>query len=160
MFQFLKEKKDVKDLYAIVDGELIDIACVKDATFSQKLMGDGVAIIPNDDTIVSPCDCEVVVANENMKHALGLKLKNGIEILIHVGIDTVMLEGEGFKQLVCVGQSVKTGAPLLKFDSAFIKAKGYDDTVMMIITNTDNHDFLIKRIGMITKQDSKIIEIK
>ena len=99
--------------------------------FSQKVMGDGIAIRPLDSVIQAPADGTVTVVMKETAHACGITLDNGMELLIHVGIDTVELGGEGFEILVEEGQSVTCGTPLIRFDRQKIKAAGYQDTVML-----------------------------
>ena len=103
--------------------------------FSQKMMGDGVAIDPSGDTVVAPADAEVTMVMEESLHAVGLRLDNGAELLIHVGIDTVKLEGKGFELLTKQGARVKAGDPLVRFNRQVIKDAGYQDTVIMAVTN-------------------------
>ncbi|MBR6268372.1 MAG: PTS glucose transporter subunit IIA, partial [Selenomonadaceae bacterium] len=87
-------------------------------------------------TVVAPADAEVTMIMEESLHALGLRLSNGAELLIHIGIDTVKLNGKGFKALVKVGDKVTTGTPLIEFDRAVIEAAGYPLTVIMAVTNS------------------------
>ena len=100
-------------------------------------MGDGFAIKPADGTIYAPADAEVVLLMQDSRHACGLQLANGAVILLHVGIDTVAMQGDGFEYLVTQGQKVKAGTPLIKFDKAKIKAAGYVDTTVCVITEGD-----------------------
>lgn len=123
-------------LGACVSGHLIDMSEVDDAMFSQKMMGDGVAIEPTSDTIVAPADAEVTMIMEESLHAIGLRFTNGAELLIHIGIDTVNMKGEGFKLLVKQGDKVKAGTPLIQFSPAAIEKAGYKKTVMMAVTNS------------------------
>ena len=123
-------------LYACVTGRLMDMSEVPDDMFSQKMMGDGIAIEPTGDTVVAPADAEVTMIMEESLHAIGLRMKNGAEILIHIGIDTVKLNGEGFQALVKAGDKVTAGTPLIKFDKEVIKAAGYGTTVIMAVTNS------------------------
>ena len=101
-------------------------------------MGDGAAVIPADGNIYSPVDGEVTVAYET-KHAYGLKSDDGAEILIHIGIDTVNLKGEHFESFVKQGQRIKKGDKLGTVDLAAVKEAGYDTTVMVIVTNTNDY---------------------
>ncbi|AVP62848.1 PTS sugar transporter subunit IIA [Clostridium botulinum] len=133
MFQIFKKKK----LYSPVSGKSVALTNVKDEVFSSLMMGDGIAIDPTDKVIVAPCDCTVKLIMKGSKHALGLLMNNGVEVLIHVGIDTVSLEGKGFKVLVEEGQKVKLGTPLLNFDKDYIISKGYSTMTMMIITEAN-----------------------
>lgn len=129
---------DNENIAAPVDGQVKDLGDVNDQVFSTKLMGDGAAIVPSDGTVYSPVDGQVTVAYET-KHAYGLKSKDGAEVLIHIGIDTVNLKGEGFESFVKQGQTVKAGDKLGTVDLAKVKAKGYDTTVMVVVTNTNNY---------------------
>lgn len=129
---------DNENIAAPVDGQVKDLGDVNDQVFSTKLMGDGAAIVPSDGTIYSPVDGQVTVAYET-KHAYGLKSKDGAEVLIHIGIDTVNLKGEGFESFVKQGQTVKAGDKLGTVDLAKVKAEGYDTTVMVVVTNTNNY---------------------
>lgn len=133
MFNFFKRKKS--DVVAPIDGELIDLSDVNDEVFSQRMMGDGFAVIPSDLAveIVAPIDGEVAMIPDT-KHAIGLKDKSGLEVLVHVGVDTVNLNGEGFESLVSVGDKVEKGQPLMKIDQKLFKNKGYDCTTMVIFT--------------------------
>lgn len=120
-------------LYAFVPGELIGIEKVKDPTFAEKVLGDGVAIIPDEDRICAPADCEVEMVTDT-KHAVGLRTKAGNGLLIHAGIDTVNLEGRYFTLHVAEGQQVKKGDCILEFDRKKIAAEGYDTTVCLVCT--------------------------
>ena len=123
-------------LHAFVSGRLMDMTEVEDAMFSQKMMGDGVAIEPVSDTVVAPADAEVTMIMEESLHAIGLRLENGVELLIHIGLDTVKLQGKGFQLLTEQGAKVKAGTPLIKFDAQVIKEAGYKTTVIMAVTNS------------------------
>jgi PTS system beta-glucosides-specific IIC component len=111
MLNLIKKKNE--DLYSIANGEVISITRVNDKLFAKKLLGDGVAFLLSDGKIYSPCDAEVVMVAET-KHAIGLKTKNGSELLIHLGFDTVNLNGEGFSVFVKAGDKVKRGTKLLE----------------------------------------------
>ncbi|EOH73877.1 PTS sugar transporter subunit IIA [Enterococcus malodoratus] len=128
-------KKRIK-IYAPISGEFIALGDVEDEVFSSGMMGQGFAIEPIKDRIVAPADAEVVSANQRMRHALGLRLKNGCELLIHVGIDTVSLQNQGFNVLVKEGEKVRQGDSLIEFDSQVIKKAGLKNTVMLIVTET------------------------
>ena len=121
---------------------------VKDEMFSQKMMGDGVAVEPTGNLVVAPADAEVTMVMEDSLHAVGLRLANGAEMLIHIGVDTVKLGGKGFKLLVKAGDHVAQGAPLVEFDRATIKEAGYQDTVIMAVTNSGEYPLMKKHTGM------------
>ncbi|MCZ0891220.1 sucrose-specific PTS transporter subunit IIBC [Ligilactobacillus saerimneri] len=123
---------------APVAGQAESLTAVNDPVFSTKAMGNGAAIIPSSNQIVAPVDGEITVAYET-KHAYGLKSDDGAEVLIHIGIDTVNLKGDHFTSAVQQGQHVKQGDVLGTADIDAIKQAGYDPTVMVVITNTNNY---------------------
>lgn len=131
----LFSKKKELDLYAPITGKLIDICEVKDQVFSQKILGDGIAIEPKEGILNAPFDCEVVQLFHTL-HAIGLKAKD-VEILVHIGMDTVELNGEGFKGFVNEGDHVKKGQKLIEFDIDYIKSQGKEATTPIVITNMD-----------------------
>ncbi|MEG0403891.1 MAG: PTS glucose transporter subunit IIA, partial [Anaerorhabdus sp.] len=113
---------------------------VNDQAFSKGLLGKGVAILPQENVVRSPIDGKLSVVFPT-GHAYGITGKDGIEILIHIGIDTVGLKGEGFEILVKQGQDIKQGDPLVKCDFNFIEEKGYQTDVLVITTNSDQFSF-------------------
>lgn len=129
------------ELKAIVDGEVIELYNVSDEVFSKGVMGDGVAFEPTGNTIVSPVNATVSLVMSDSKHALGLTLDNGIELLIHVGIDTVDMNGDGFTMFVNEGDKITTGQPLIKFSKDKIIKAGHKATTMLIITESANKNF-------------------
>ncbi|MDO4500027.1 MAG: PTS glucose transporter subunit IIA [Erysipelotrichaceae bacterium] len=135
MFNFFK-KDSSNEIYAVCDGLCIPLEEVKDEVFASKAMGDGVAIIPDSSEIVAPCDGELTLV-ANTGHAFGMTTKDGVEILVHIGIDTVHLGGEGFTVLCATNDSVKKGQPLIRFDYDFMKSKNIDMTTMIILLSRD-----------------------
>ncbi len=121
-------------LTAYLSGNVIPLKEVGDGVFSEGIMGDGLAMIPENDTLYAPADATVSVLMQDSRHACGLTLDNGTEILLHIGIDTVDMKGDGFEYLVSEGQKVSEGTPLIRFDRAKIKAAGHPDTTVCIIT--------------------------
>ena len=119
-----------------VKGIVVPLSTVNDETFAQKMLGDGVAIKPEEGLVTAPCDAVVSSVIES-QHAVGLTCANGMELLIHVGLDTVALKGEFFDTLVSVDQVVKAGEPLIRFDLEAVKAAGYDVTTPFIVLNSD-----------------------
>lgn len=119
---------------AFLSGKAIDLKDVGDGVFSEGVMGEGMAIIPDNDVLYSPVDAAVSVLMEDSRHACGLTMDNGVEILLHVGIDTVEMKGDGFEYLVSQGEKVKAGTPLIRFDREKIKAAGHPDTTVCIVT--------------------------
>ncbi len=125
--------KDSKDVTAPVNGEMIDITTVNDETFAGKILGEGTAFIPADGMIKAPCD-GIVEMIADTGHAFAITRDDELNLLVHVGIDTVELNGEGFRTLVQKGAHVKAGDPVIQADLNLIKNKGYDPTVMLIVT--------------------------
>lgn len=121
-----------------VAGKVLPLSEVKDESFSCGLLGDGIALLPTGDLIVSPCDAEVATTVES-RHAIGLLCRNGAELLIHVGLDTVKLGGQYFSTLVKVGDQVKAGTPLIKFHREAIVESGYDLTTPFLVLNSDDY---------------------
>lgn len=141
------EKASV-ELKAGLTGRVIPISEVPDEVFSQCVMGNGIAIEPESDTVVSPADAEVGVVMADTGHACGLVLDNGAELLIHVGIDTVDMGGDGFELLVKEGEAVKQGQPLIRFDPEKIRAAGHPTVTVFIVTDEGNYETVEYLSGM------------
>lgn len=140
-------------------GDVVALENVNDPVFSSGAMGQGIAVKPSQGVVYAPADAEVSIAFAT-GHAYGLKTANGAEILIHVGIDTVTMNGEGFEQKVAQGDKVKAGDVLGTFDSSKIAAAGLDDTTMVIVTNTADYASVTPvASGSVVKGDV-IIEVK
>ena len=139
---------DVKELKSILDGKVMPVTEAPDDVFSQKIMGDGLAIEPSSTVVKAPADCDVSVVMADTGHACGLTLANGVELLIHVGVDTVDMGGDGFELLVKEGQHVKAGQDLIRFDPEKIKAAGHPCTTMLIVTSEGNAKGLTMHSGM------------
>ncbi|NQP31377.1 PTS transporter subunit EIIC [Streptococcus suis] len=122
-------------LVSPLSGNVVALENVNDPVFSSGAMGKGLAVKPSEGVVYAPADAEVTIAFET-GHAYGLKTASGAEILIHIGIDTVSMNGNGFEKLVVAGDKVKAGTPIAKFDAAKIAEAGLDDTTMVIVTNT------------------------
>ena len=116
-------------------GKIVPLENVNDEVFSSKMMGDGIAILPSDGKVYAPVSGEVTVTMDS-NHAVGLASENGAEILIHVGLDTVELAGEGFITHIQKGDHVEAGDLLIEADLELIKEKGYDTTTIIVVTNT------------------------
>ena len=149
--------QDVKELKSILDGKVIPITEVEDEVFSQKIMGDGVAIEPTNTVVTAPADCEVSVVMADTGHACGLTLANGVELLIHVGVDTVDMGGDGFKLLVNEGDHVKAGQPLIQFDPEKIRAAGHPCTTMLIVTAEGSASGITMHTGMDVKAGETVV---
>lgn len=133
MFKRLQKKRE-EAISSPCNGIVLPLEQVKDTMFSQKMLGDGIAIQPCDSILCAPCDGEVTMF-ANTLHAFGLVAATGVEILIHVGLDTVNLQGQGFEALIKAGSKVKKGDPILKVDLKFMEKKQMDLTTPIIITN-------------------------
>lgn len=129
MFNFLK-KEEFK-VVSPVSGKCIRITDVPDPVFGTKMMGDGFAVIPDENEIVSPVS-GVAESVFPTRHAVGLKTKEGVEVIVHVGLNTVELNGEGFKALISQGSKVKAGQPIIQFDKEKLEKKGYNLVTMVV----------------------------
>ncbi|AIS51653.1 glucose-specific phosphotransferase enzyme IIA component Crr [Thermoanaerobacter kivui] len=141
MFNIFKKKKYV-DIYSPINGRLLKIEDVPDPVFSQKMVGDGVALEPTEGIVYSPVNGTLIQLFPT-KHALGIKTEEGLEILIHIGMDTVEMKGNGFESFVSEGEKVKVGDKLIKFDMELVK-KEHPLTSPIIITNMDIVDKIVK----------------
>ncbi|MFP5109786.1 N-acetylglucosamine-specific PTS transporter subunit IIBC [Neobacillus sp. C211] len=146
-----------KEFIMPIEGEIIPLHEVPDQVFSQKMMGDGFAIVPSKGSVVSPVDGEIINIFPT-KHALGLKSKQGYEILIHVGMDTVNLKGEGFTVLVKEGEQITKGQEILKFDLDFIKKSAPSTVTPIIFTNLTKLN--VKKQGHTPQGQSGILSIE
>ncbi|MDE4542660.1 MULTISPECIES: PTS glucose transporter subunit IIA [unclassified Thermoanaerobacterium] len=142
---------------APVDGEIVDIVEVPDEVFAQKLVGDGVAVNPKSDIFVSPVE-GVITTVFPTKHAIGIKTIEGIEIMIHVGVDTVKLNGEGFTTFINEGDKVKVGDKLLQINKLILESKAKSLISPIIIINTERIKEMNKIIGSVTAGETDIIE--
>ena len=142
------EKATEGGMKAFLTGNVIPLKEVGDGVFSEGIMGEGFAIQPESETLLAPVDAEVTVLMEDSRHAVGLTMANGMEILLHIGIDTVDMQGDGFTYLVSQGQKVKTGNPLIRFDRSKIKAAGHPDVTVCVITETGDADALTFKTGI------------
>ena len=142
------------EIKSVLSGRVIPIEEVEDNVFSQKIMGDGVAVEPEDTVVKAPADATVTVVMKESGHACGLTLANGLELLIHVGIDTVDMNGDGFQLFVDEGQKVRAGDPLIQFDPEKIRAAGHPLTTMLIVTGEGN----AKNVAMHSGIEAKAAE--
>lgn len=152
MFKSLfKKTKDEEVIYAPMNGEIAALEDVPDPVFSQKMMGEGIAIIPSDGKLVSPIKGEVVHLPDS-KHAVGVKSEEGTELLIHIGLETVALKGEGFTANVKQGDTVEVGDELISFDLTYIKEHADAIITPIIWTNGQDSD---KQISRHDEKDAK-----
>ncbi len=133
-------KNEIK-IYSPMKGEIVAIENVPDETFADKVMGDGVAVLP-DDSIVRAPEAGTISFVAETKHAFGISTKSGLELLIHIGIDTVKLDGKGFELLVEEEQEVKAGDPIIKMDLEYLKANAPSIISPVICTELEDEDEL------------------
>lgn len=155
LFDFFKKGKKTEDnkvnLYNPTNGNVIPISEVADPVFSQKMMGDGFGVDPTDGEVYSPVDAKILSVFPT-KHALGLKLDNGVDLLIHIGIDTVELEGKPFTVLVEEGDRVTPETLLVKVDLEALKEAGKKDTVIIAFTNMEVvEDYSLSNTGNVKR---------
>lgn len=154
-----KEVNKEIEIYAPLTGEYINIEDIPDPVFAQKMMGEGFGINPTEGEVVSPIEGKV----DNVfptKHAIGLKADNGLEILVHIGLDTVQLDGQGFEILVSSGDTVQVGDPLLKFDLEYITNNAKDVISPIIITNSDQTESIhVNDVKAVIKGETKVVDV-
>ena len=153
MFNFLKKSKSIL-IKMPFEGEVVDLKEVPDQVFSQKMLGDGFAILPKAgiNTICSPCDGELLQIFPT-NHAIGIQSSEGIEMIIHVGIDTVELKGEGFERLLEPPCTIKTGQALLNFNSDTIKAHSKATITPVVFTEMGSINSLSVNYGALKEGD-------
>lgn len=152
-------KKKTK-LAAPVTGQVVQQGKIPDPVFSGGMMGAAIAIIPEGNELVAPADAVVVSANPGMKHAIGLRLSDGCELLLHIGIDTVSMGNKGFETLVSEGESVTAGQSLVRFDSSLIKAEGLSDMVILIVTDAKGREVSFTSDDRVQQSDSTVGDLK
>ena len=153
----LIEEVTYLELGNVVEGEVFAIEECCDQMFAHKLLGDGVMIKPDNGLVVSPCD-GVVTMIYPTKHAIGMQDDNGYEILLHFGIDTVNLNGDGFEILVAIGQRIKRGDLLWNADLEYIRDKATNESMLMVVTNLPKQVHMIKRYGKMDRGQT-VIEV-
>ena len=141
MFGFFKKNKNDKEVvvYALASGDMVPITQVNDPVFAGKMMGDGFAILPTSGVITSPVKGEIVNVFPTL-HAVGIKTPEGLEVLVHMGIDTVELKGVPFQTTVTVGEKVDENTVLSTVDLEALKEAGKDTAMMVLFTNMDKLD--------------------
>jgi PTS system glucose-specific IIA component len=162
LFGMGKEQEKIKEetVYSPIDGQVVALGDVPDPVFSQKMMGDGIAVSPENGYIVSPVEGEIIQLFHT-KHAVGIRSLSGLEFLLHIGLDTVELNGEGFEAHVKEGDKVKVGDPLITFDLELISEKAPSAITPIVITNGD----LVESIepygeSNAVKGETKLLRIK
>ena len=136
MFSFLSKNKK---FFSPMTGDIIPIEEIKDSVFSQKILGDGFGVLPTENDVLAPLNGTIVQVFDT-KHAVCIQTDDNLEILIHLGIDTVYLKGEGFDVFVKEGDTIKAGQKIMSMDLNFIKDKNIDPTCCVILTNHDSYE--------------------
>ena len=155
-----KEKKSVVvEIFAPISGEIVNIEDVPDVVFSEKIVGDGIAIRPTGDKIVAPVDGVIGKIFET-NHAFSMESKEGVELFVHFGIDTVELKGEGFTRVAQEGQTVKRGDTVIELDLPLLEAKAKSVLTPVVISNMDEINHLEKKIGEVVAGDSVVLVLK
>ena len=157
MFGFFKKKSEPKELKAMVTGEVISVTEVKDDVFSSCMLGKGIAIHPTDGVVVAPVDGEISVTMEGTNHAVGIRIAEGFDLLIHIGLDTVSLNGEGFTSHISMGQKVKAGDKLITFDKALVESKGLCSDVILIALDNPALPALDFKTGMTASAGETVV---
>ena len=142
---------------AFLDGAVIPLKEVGDGVFSEGMVGEGLAIRPVSETLCAPVSGKITMLMDDSRHAVGMTLANGVEVLLHVGIDTVDMQGDGFSYLVHTGDEVKAGTPLLTFSRAKIRVAGHSDVTVCVITNKNNVETFAFHMGMTSKAGETVI---
>lgn len=152
------DREEKKVILAPVSGKVIPMSQVADPTFSQEILGRGVAVVPDSGVFVAPASGEVAVMFET-KHAVSIKADCGAEFIIHIGMDTVNLKGQYFKAFVAQGDRVKAGDKLVEVELDKVKEAGYDVTTPIVICNTPSFPNMVCLSGMDVKALDPIIEL-
>lgn len=143
LFDKLKSKFNRNEtIYMPVIGKLISLEAIADGVFSAGILGMGAGIEPVEDVVYAPFDGKIVQIADT-KHAIGLESENGVELLIHVGMDTVEMNGKGFDLFVQEGNSVTKGQKLMSFSMDAIKEAGYKNTIAIVVTNSDQFESIV-----------------
>ena len=148
---FFKKKQDNR-VFSPIEGKFVKLQDVNDSTFSSGLMGIGFGVYPEVSSVLSPFDGEITMIFPT-RHAIGLKRKDGVEMLIHIGIETVNLGGKGFEALVKSGEKVRKGQELIEFDKELLLNEKLDPTIIVIFTNYENYKITINNQVDISNKD-------
>lgn len=149
----------IDSLVASISGEIVNIEDIPDVVFAEKIVGDGIAIKPNGNVLVSPCDGQIGKIFET-NHAFSLECTSGIEVFVHFGIDTEELKGEGFKRISEEGKIVKKGDSIIELDLQLLEEKAKSTLTPIVISNMDEIKELIKYSGSVISGKDIIMRIK
>ncbi len=149
--------KEVK-IYAPLTGEIVSLEDVPDVVFSEKIVGDGIAIRPAGDLLVAPVNGTIGKIFET-NHAFSIESEEGVELFVHFGVDTVELKGEGFTRIAAEGQKVKVGEPVIKYDLAVLEAKAKSVLTPVVISNMDEIGNLVKKSGGVVEGETVVLTL-
>ena len=155
MFGLFKSKKQI--LVSPADGDIVKLEDVPDEVFSAKLVGEGIAIMPRSNTFVAPIS-GVVSKIFSTNHAFSIRTSNNLEVMVHIGLDTVELNGEGFKALAKEGDKVSVGKPIISADLAFIESKGKDIITPIVVNHKKELTVNIDKVRTI-REGEELIEV-
>ena len=150
MFGFLKRK--VREIKSPVDGQIVALESVDDEVFSQKMAGDGVAVIPMSNVFTAPIN-GTITKIFSTNHAYSIKSPKDLEVMVHIGLDTVALEGKGFERLANEGDEVKAGDAIIRVDLDYIKEHAKDIVTPIIISDDSDVKEIDKRLDIVKRQD-------
>lgn len=153
---FKKKERKYKEAASVMSGEIRPITECPDPVFAEKMMGDGYVIFPTDGKVTAPFDGKIT-AVFHTKHAIGLTSNDGLELLVHLGLDTVTLNGEGFEIFVSAGDEVKKGDILLQVDLGFIKSKGLQTATPVVVTNLGDRTMELKKTGSVAAGETILV---
>ncbi|MCW9698038.1 MULTISPECIES: PTS glucose transporter subunit IIA [unclassified Avibacterium] len=155
-----KSNKTVEvEIYAPLSGDIVNIEDVPDVVFSEKIVGDGIAIRPTGNKLVAPVDGVVGKIFET-NHAFSMESTDGVELFVHFGIDTVELKGEGFRRIAEEGQTVKRGDTIIELDLELLEAKAKSVLTPVVISNMDEVSHIEKKTGEVVAGDSVVLVVK
>jgi len=153
-----KKKEKIVEFKSPIVGEVVALTDVPDEVFASKMVGDGIAFKPDEGALFAPVSGRIVQVFPT-KHAIGLETKEGLEVLIHIGINTVEMKGEGFRSFVCKNQWVEAGDKIMEFDLDLIEKSGRSTIIPVIITNMDNVKSIEIHDGKVTLQTT-VMKVK
>ncbi|MCH9740121.1 MAG: PTS glucose transporter subunit IIA [Epsilonproteobacteria bacterium] len=156
MFGLFKAKST--KLVSPVDGQLIELENVPDKVFSQKLVGDGIAVIPSSGTVVAPVT-GVISRIFPTHHAFSITTSNGLEVMVHIGLDTVELQGEGFSCLKKEGDEVTVGTPIIRVDKEYLKSQGKEIITPMVVSSEKEITVEKHKVGIV-REGEVLLEVK
>lgn len=142
MFRKIFKRYSSEGVYSVTAGKLVEMSDIKDSTFNKGFLGPTIGILPSKYSVYSPFSGEITMVFKT-KHAIGLRRRDGLELLIHIGIETVQLKGKGFDVKVKEGELVKRGDLLVEFNNNILKEKAIDNTIIIVFTNSNDFDITL-----------------